>query len=293
MRTMGKYDEAQRFYTQALEKSVDHDILTSAKCTYGLSGVHFLKGNYDEGISSILKAISLYEQLPNNDFDIAQCHRNLGCLYVRKKNHKLARKYMEIALHAYRTIHGEDHPETALMNLNLGALTTETKEYDQAEVYCKQALKSFEKIFHADHRYIALAYCNIGVIYCCLKQYDLSLYYYQKQLEIQQRTIPADSFEFGIAYLNMGEVYEERGEYDQALSYYGKASENFRNAALLPENGAMIELNQHIKSTNEKKNLLFATSIFRKRFLRSVAKTIILTLCMLIIIYWSFLNYNK
>ncbi|CAF1063684.1 unnamed protein product [Rotaria sordida] len=132
------------------------------------------------------------------------------------------------------------------------ALTIQIEEYNDALLYCKKALESFEKHFSADHRYIANCYCNIGVIYCKLKQYDLALSYYEKQLNIQLKTLPAYHFEFGVTYLNIGEIYEARSEFDLALSFYSKANEIFQKVSLLPTHEAVIELQQHVQSTNEK-----------------------------------------
>ncbi|UJR10363.1 hypothetical protein I4U23_014568 [Adineta vaga] len=233
---MGKHDEAQYIYEEAMSKISANDFLTNAKCCQGLSDVYREKGDYDSGIIYAEKALLLYHNIPMQDSYIADCYRSLSICYRRKMDEQHTLEYMKKALETYQSIYGEDHLKTALMYLIVGTTFSDfgkkVSEYNIALVFMKKALEYFENKFGNNHRYVSLAYCNIGVTYWRLKQYDTALNYYEKQLEIQQRTLPINHFEFGVTYLNMGEVYEDRGEYSQALMYYEEARKIFNEASL-------------------------------------------------------------
>ena len=293
--TMGKYDEAQYIYKEAVSGAAVTDLLTMGRCCQGLSDVYREKGDYTSAISYAEKALSLYQKIPNQDLYVADCYKSLSICYRRKMDRQHTLEYMRKALDTYRRIHGEDHLETVLMYLIVGTTLSdfgeEANEYDTALVHMKQALKYFETKFGRNHRYVSLAYCNIGVTYWRLKKYNTALSFYDKQFEIQQRTLSDDHFEVGATYLNMGEVYEDLGEYEQALLYYGKAEQIFYGASLLIDNAAIIELKKHIDSTNRKKTQTFRKqfwcrrilSIFsRKIVLHGVCERLILMLCLLV-----------
>lgn len=256
LRTMGKYAEAALFYEQVLERTHKTDFLTLAKCHHGLSGTFNSVGDYDKAIDSLKAAMSKYELVPDNNLLLSDCHRNLGVYYHTQKDNNNAYKYMKEALDGYEKFYGKDHPETALMYLNLGAFYSDTGNLNCGLDYSRQALNCFQKLFTTHHRYISLALCNIAVTYCRLKEYDLALKMHKEQLKIQEKTLPADNYEFGVTYLNIGEVHEARQNFDQALDYYEKAKNVFLNASLLSTHGAMIELEEHLHSTNAKKSFL-------------------------------------
>jgi tetratricopeptide (TPR) repeat protein len=251
---MGKYYDAEEFYYQLLKGVDSNDVLTKALCYKGLSAVLILKGDYNSGISFLEMAISIFQYIPVDNLYIANSYRKLANCYALMHKNNSAVQYLKRALKIYTQIYGDNHIETALLYLTIAAFKTLTKYYNDALFYCFKALTFFNSHLSADHCYIGYCYYYLGVSYCRLEQYDLSLHFLEKQLKIQNNTLPADHYEIGLTYLNIGEIYEGLSFYHIALSYYTQADEIFHGTGLSSEHDAMVELQQHIPSTQNKLN---------------------------------------
>jgi type IV pilus biogenesis/stability protein PilW len=210
----GEWDLALKEFRISLE------LFEYAEVYYNVSLVYQKKGNMEEAIKAIKKAIEM-------DPDYAEAWNQLGNLYLENKDLQEAAQQFEKAIDLdpeHVTAHNnlgliytqrgliEEaikqfneaarlDPNSAEAHNNLGSLYTNHGRFDQAKLHLKRALE-----IRSDYK---KAMINLGMLH--LRLHDL-----EKAEDLFQKVIDMDS-SFTEAYIQLGYLYMLKQEFDKAL----------------------------------------------------------------------------
>lgn len=144
---------------------------------------------------------------------------NLGNLYRRVNNFRLALDCQNQALTIRRTINDQKGSASSLNNI--GEIYKLLNKYDEALVHLNQSLEIREK--SGTPKEVAYTLNNIGSVFWLKKDYANSLEYYLKSLEIRSNL--GDKTDISSSLNNLGNVYKNLNKPNKALDYYTKALE--------------------------------------------------------------------
>jgi predicted ATPase/DNA-binding SARP family transcriptional activator/tetratricopeptide (TPR) repeat protein len=159
----GEYDLAFEQLDKAIQIS-QHSSCSSFPSFYLWVGyVHFLLGNYEEGIENFFLSLDLFEQ-DQNDRGTAFSLSKIGLAYDAVGNYQNAITYHQKSLEIFQESDNQAGQGYALSRMSLGALLLQ--DYQSALQFGEQALVEFSKIGHRWGRCASLtriAYAKLGL----------------------------------------------------------------------------------------------------------------------------------
>jgi tetratricopeptide (TPR) repeat protein len=184
------------------------------------------RGQYLEIKSLVEKALRLFQQRNENDFELkANLLNDLGFSYGELADYKRALEYDEEALEIRKSLFGEEHPETAMSFNNVGAAYGRLGNHERSLEYGKRALEIFRRLFGEEHSETAMSFDNIGNTYGDLRDHKRHLEYSTKALEIRKKRFGEEHPDTAISFNNVGMAYADLGDYKRSLEYCNKALE--------------------------------------------------------------------
>lgn len=101
----------------------------------------FLQGNYSASLSHLNEALASFEPL---SLDVAQCHENLGRVYIALGQYAVALQHLEPALAQYES--AKNPTETERVRILIGQAYEQQGSFDHARPNYLQALEVFRKL---------------------------------------------------------------------------------------------------------------------------------------------------
>lgn len=209
--TLGEYEQALKYYSQALEISIKRE---------SHSHVAILKNN----IGLVFKALGKYEQalelfrdaLEKDIIFYGESHpkvairkNNIGLVYEALGEYYKALDYYKQALEI--SINRDSHLQMAIYKNNIGMVYKELSEYDKALKYFKEALEIDITNYVESHPNLAIRKNNIGGVHEALGEYDRAMESYQEALEIFKLSFDDDHPNIQIVQHNIKQL---RQQYD-------------------------------------------------------------------------------
>jgi len=180
----------------------------NALLRHTLAMSHITAGNYGEGLTNSLQALSQFQYLKDEVFS-AKTYRLLGITCYRTKNYEMAEKYYQQSLSVELT--KSEHYMT-LLNMYNAQVFIEDR-LDEAIKSLSQFLPVLES--YGNKGLLMIAYLNIGGYYSINRERDKAIEYYTKSLNLAKE---ADCDHFMVSlHLNM--------------AIYCITSQNFKEAA--------------------------------------------------------------
>jgi tetratricopeptide (TPR) repeat protein len=167
---------------------------TTSEPYYNRGLAYLRKGQYDEGIIELTKAIEL-------DPRYTRAYYDRGTAYGKKGEHDRAISDLTKAI--------ELNPKHFYAYNNRGFAYKSKGQYDQA-------ISDFTKAIELNPKHYN-AYINRGLAYKSKGQYDQAISDFSKVIELNPEEYHA--------YIDRGFAYKSKGQYDQAISDYSKAIE--------------------------------------------------------------------
>lgn len=159
----GEYDQAFKLLDKAINIS-DLTSCSSFPSFYLWVGyVHFLLGNYQQGMDSLFISLNLFEE-DNNDRGTAYSLSKMGLAQDGLGNYQDASDYHEKSLKIFRESNNREGQGYALSRMSLGALLL--KNYQSALKFGEEALYEFGEIGHRWGKCASLtriAYAKLGL----------------------------------------------------------------------------------------------------------------------------------
>lgn len=167
----------------------------------------------------------LLKSLPNDHENCPSVYHNLGSIYRRKGELKLARDYY---LRAYQTRLQRcdpNHPHIASSLRNIGLVYYAVDAHETALKYLHDSLRIEEINCPDDDENRAVTMVHIGMAYNGKKEFSPAMKYLLDAYDMYHRILPEEHPDIGWTVGNIGSCYENQGNLDQALKYYFHAYE--------------------------------------------------------------------
>ncbi len=148
------------------------------------------QGDLDRARESYAKALDLFELLHDHG-QHAMLLSNMAGLERRAGNFKAAEAHYLRALEVSAGLHGEIHPEVALVCNNLGVAYSEKEDWVRAENLHLRALGIREQAFGAMHPEVAQSLANLAVLHHSSGNLKKAERYYEAALKTYAATLKA------------------------------------------------------------------------------------------------------
>lgn len=146
-------------------------------------------------------------------------------LYLRHAHgdHLGARTWYERELRLTETLHGPDHPETAVALANLADLSGEMGDYVEAKSLFQRALAINETALGPDHPNVASLLTGLGAIHNQLGELDDARRCQERALQIDGANFGPDQLLVATALNNLAVVLQKQGDLAGARAHYERA----------------------------------------------------------------------
>lgn len=215
---IGKFKQAEEFYTQALTASKQmNNINIKIHATNGICIINAIHNNYMKAIEGWR---ALLEEVEDSNHR-ADFYNNLGISYSMSDSHREALECQYNCLKIDEDLKRE--AQIAIDYFNLASTYMKLKQFDKSLELYNKSIYVFES--KGELRYLAFAYSNISMVYSDLGKFDKALEYANRSLEIKHKY--ANELEIANTYAVIGGLYKNQNDYTKALGFYDKAKEIF------------------------------------------------------------------
>jgi len=122
-----------------------------------------------------------------------------------------------------KSVHGEDHPEVALVHNSIGNCYNKRQDFEKSMNSYREALRIYRSFYGDYHPSVASTLQNIGNVHCRLGKNDLAIKYLEQSLLIRKKSQGHDHSDVANLLQNLGQVHALMGNNDQAMSDLEKA----------------------------------------------------------------------
>jgi len=211
--------------------------------------MYFESHEYDKAIEFYTHYIQENET-KSQDSNLATSYNMLGKIYEKQGDYKRALEYFLKSLGILKSVHGDNHPLTAVCENNIGLI------YDnQGE--CKKALESYFKaldinkeISGENNSTSATYYNNIGLAYEKQGDDKNALENYLKSLDIRKSIHGESHPDVANSYNSLGSIYNSLGQYKSACENHLKCLKILKE--LYGENHPFVAISYHNLGNAEK-----------------------------------------
>jgi signal transduction histidine kinase len=208
---------AQKAYLLALkQKSVYYE----AQCLDFMGAVLLRRGNTDQALDFLLRALKLFQTLKDSAYLIVT-NRNIAGVYKSQSDVQRARQHYFIGLQI-RPKAAYDSLFHSWVLMELGDLYLRMNMPDSALYYAHQAYEVSMKLpIHYSKKYLPFALNTIGRIYQRTQDYGKAMEQYQLavQTAVENQNLQAA----GDNYMAIAFLYKETGRMDSAFLYAKRA----------------------------------------------------------------------
>ena len=228
--TIGKLDEAEKFYQSLLNK-YPRRLSVHARCYQTLAVIRDEQADYLGTRQYFQKALDIHlNEARRKEPEIASIYNSLAEIYRKEGDFVNAHKYFDCA----RKIWERDRSTRDLFKLavcynNIGIVCQEEKKYKKALDFYRKAYDIRTKHCAFDLISIGISYNNIGGAYYRLNQFQDAFHAYEEALKTYEKCLPFQHPKIASTYNNIGGIYEQRGDVEDALSYYNRAADIYRS----------------------------------------------------------------
>ncbi|MDX2081789.1 MAG: tetratricopeptide repeat protein [Terrimicrobiaceae bacterium] len=179
----GALDGALTNFQDALKRNLAHGYIgAAARVAAKLALLQDYRDDYAAARTYFVQALELYSA-SHDASQRCMLLNHLASLEKRSGDVPSAIRHFQEALDSAVQMHGEVHPETALLCNNLGVAWTEAGDWVQAENSHMRALGIREKLFGAMHPDVAESLGNLAVVYHASGRWDKAEAFYQAALK--------------------------------------------------------------------------------------------------------------
>ena len=221
-----------------------------------LGAAYYLLGNHsDKSIELLLRSLSIYEQLPQeNPLEVARVHNDLANVYQDEHEFEKALEYHFKSLATKKEILGPMHPEIGVSSYNLGRVNYSMGDYDKAIEYFNQTLAVDLKTFGEDHLWVGEDHYSIADCYMAYGNYALALKHAQRSADILRKSFGSEHSRYATPLLTTGQAYLNLEQPEEALPYFREALQIFTQTK---------DINRDIVAGKASANALIGVALFK------------------------------
>jgi len=186
-------------------------------------------GRYDEAEQVYTEALALQETL-DDDQILADGKNNLATLRINQGRMPDAEILFKESLALRRQVFGPLHPQTAQAMSNLGATLGMQGKYDDAEPILRGALEVYRKVLPAGHPALVEALNNLGKLLRRMGKQVEAEPLVRESIEIQRATAGDRHPSVGVLYATLAELLQSQDRFAEAEESIQKAVSISRSA---------------------------------------------------------------
>ena len=156
----------------------------------------------------------------SNSFMASELFKNIGVIFLERGNYDEAMNYFKEALEICKNVMGEDHFDTALIQMNMGLVYDGQGNFSEALRSCEKAKVICENELGEKHLCTAKLYNNMGIVYGHQGKYDEAMRYFRKALIVFKNELGEEHPNTISAYYNIGIVCFFLRKYNEAMMYF-------------------------------------------------------------------------
>ncbi|MBU0764723.1 MAG: tetratricopeptide repeat protein, partial [Bacteroidetes bacterium] len=224
-----EYIGALKYYTLASERYTSTgDDKKKAEALVNKSYTHYIVGEYDEALKTLVETIRIIET--GNFSDLYPfTYAVFGFVYRDIKDYKRSKEYFDLCYETSINSGQRSYEHTALNEI--GNLYTLQGDYETAVSYHTRSLAVKKEI--GDSVNLIYTYNDIACDYSAMGDYDRALDYYRKSLELAERQ--NNQMVMAANYHNIGSILAAKGKTGEALSSLRKSLEIADRLSLLSQ----------------------------------------------------------
>jgi CHAT domain-containing protein/Tfp pilus assembly protein PilF len=174
-------------------------------------------GKYDEALRLYTHALDDAEKaLGPKDAYVADLLVRLADVVRTTDDGSKAEQLYQRAITVDDQTLGHENPQTAWALLRLGALYNWNDDYLRAEPLLTEALNLTQKTLGSDHPRLVQCFSDISLLHVNRHDYRRALEYLQRAKPIADKSLEPDDFMSILVLNNLGNVYRELEDYEQA-----------------------------------------------------------------------------
>jgi len=228
LQSLGKYDEAIRYYQKALEirRVYQGGYIEISGYLNNIGMTLQSLGKYNEALRYIKEALKVNRRMHKGDHtDIASFLNNIGNIFQLLGRYEEAIKFCQDALEMNKRIYPGDNQPIARSLNSIGITLESLGKYNEALKYKNAALEMNRRIYPMDHSDIVSSLNTTGNTLQSLGKYNEALQYRQEALEMSRRIYRGDHADIAVSLHNIGTTLESLGKYNEAIKYKKEALE--------------------------------------------------------------------
>lgn len=211
---IGKWTEAEAFYTQALTMSEqENNLHFLAQSQLLLGHLMWYRAAYPAALTWLEKARAIFAEI-NDRRGLSQAVGRMGLVYRMQSEYARAKEHFELQMKL--ATENRDKEDLTEAVGHLGNVYKERREYALALECYEQQLKLAAEI--GNRRESLYAIGNMGNVYEEQGDYARAMVNLGQVLDVAIEI--GDNYSAAIAAINLGEAYRVKGGYAQAISSY-------------------------------------------------------------------------
>ncbi|MCP4654137.1 MAG: serine/threonine protein kinase [bacterium] len=215
---MGKYDEAERLFGEAMEmrQRLGGD-KQAVKSMNNIAAVLTHRGDYAGAERYYRRGLAIRRRLYDPSHPrIADSLDSLGALLYTRGDFAAAEALLHEALEIRVNAYGSEHTKVARVHNNLGAVLQAQGRLVEAELHCQQALAVRRQLLGEDHPATARTKRNLAVLLLALGETPTVEVLVSQVLGILRENKPAGDWEIADAVGVLGAYLTTLGRYAEA-----------------------------------------------------------------------------
>ncbi|NEQ84131.1 MAG: CHAT domain-containing protein, partial [Moorea sp. SIO2I5] len=254
---MGKYQQAEPLYSQALEMrrrllGNQHPDVADSLNNLGL--LYQFMGRYQQAEPLYTQSLEMRRRLLGNQHpDVAQSLNNLAGLYDSMGRYQQAEPLYTQSLEMNRLLLGNQHPDVASNLNNLAALYESMGRYSEAEPLYTQALEMRRRLLGKEHPDVALSLNNLAALYDSMGRYQQAESLYTQALEMWRRLLGEEHPDVALSLNNLAILHHSQGNIEQALEF--------------------LETGLDIQELNLERNLVAGAEKQKREYIKTISGT--------------------
>ncbi|MEM8932499.1 MAG: serine/threonine-protein kinase [Acidobacteriota bacterium] len=225
-----RHDEASVLYQEMLDLGAAEgaDAVVLASGYNALATLERERGRFERALSLHRKALSLLDDQPRPDPDIAVYTRNVATVLRDQGDLERAETVYREALGMQRRLYEEDHPSLATTLANLGDLLRERGTFDEAREMLDEALSMRRAVYGDDHPQVAAVWSGVGNLAHAERRLADAEAAHRQALRLRREHFGEDHSEVAESLSNLAITLNDQGHLDEAAEHYTEALDFYR-----------------------------------------------------------------
>lgn len=214
-------DSAIFYSERAIEKYVEaKDSIQVASAYIQIGDINMEKAEYKESIKWLTKALKIYDDFPNTDYNKYRVYKMLSENYSQIENKEAHRQMIDAGIKVSKKLN-----DSSLIAESYNHKAQFFNEYGDSLSRAIKLLDKANSIYEALelHRYVEGMYLDFGNTYQKMGKPLKAKPYFEKALEVYKREPEKQKANIAGTLSNLGVIAFDLKQYDEAIKYYNRA----------------------------------------------------------------------